>query len=79
MIRDAGIHERGSVVLNTHKYHSCFDCGAKDHRRGSSECKKPSYLTLMIKKRREDRNGGPSDGAANQDSKNFFRKRSGED
>ena len=57
----------------------CFDCGAKDHRRGSSECKKPSYLTLMIKKRREDRNGGPSDGAANQDSKNFFRNRSGED
>ena len=27
MIRDAGIHERGSVVLNTHKYHKISNVG----------------------------------------------------
>ena len=57
----------------------CFDCGEDDHRRGSTACQKPSYLTLMIRKRREDRQGGSSYGGENLDSKKFFRKRSGDD
>ena len=44
----------------------CLDCGAKDHKRGSKDCKSPSWATKKIResKAKEDSNG----------SEPFFRK-----
>lgn len=42
----------------------CYDCGEPGHKRGSSECKRPSFFTSELKKRKN--NQGSSSGVAIQ-------------
>ena len=38
----------------------CLDCGSKDHRRGSEDCKKPSWGTKKVREAKERETGSDS-------------------
>ena len=41
----------------------CLDCGSKDHKRGFSECKNPSWGTKKIRETKDrEQNGGNDQG-----------------